>query len=49
MNLEKVNRADVEQSLKNARDELADAADASKKMHLERRIGIETVKLKALS
>ncbi|MBC6405554.1 MAG: ATP synthase F1 subunit epsilon [Rhodospirillales bacterium] len=49
VNLEKVNRADVEQSLKNARDELADAADASNKMHLERRIGIETVKLKALS
>ncbi len=47
--LDGVKRADVEQALKNAQDELLDARDETEKAHLERRIEIETAKLRALA
>ncbi len=47
--LEKVDRAAVEQALKDAKDDLLDARDDTEKAHIQRRIEIETAKLKALN
>jgi len=46
--LDGLNRADVEQALRNAQDDLLDAKDETQKAHIQQRIDIETAKLKAL-
>ncbi len=46
--LDQLNRADVEQALRNAQDDLLDAKDDSEKAYIQQRIDIETAKLKAL-
>lgn len=49
LRLEGVSRADVEQALKDAQDELLDARDDAEKAQIQRRIDIETAKLAALN
>lgn len=49
LRLEGVKRADVEQVLKDAQDDLLDARDDSEKAQIQRRIDIEQAKLQALS
>ncbi len=44
-----IDRAAVEQTLKNAQDDLLDAKDEAEKAQVNRRIEIETAKLKALN
>ncbi|MEQ8654497.1 MAG: ATP synthase F1 subunit epsilon [Kiloniellales bacterium] len=49
LRLEGVKRADVEQALKDAQDDLLDARDDSERAQTQRRIDIEQAKLQALS